>query len=73
MARSQSVIEADIDRLRAARGSPDAEVSYDGQSRKAKGQAEVDLALSRLEQELVGVTQATPKVMSRRIRTRTGW
>lgn len=73
MPRSQSDIEADIDRLRAARGSPDAKVSYDGKAREARSETEITAALAQLEQELLGVTNATPRVMSRRIRTRTGW
>lgn len=73
MARTQSAIEADLDRLRAARGSPDSEVTYDGKTRKFRNEAEISSAIVQLEQELVGVTKATPKVMTRRIRTRTGW
>ena len=73
MARSQSDIEADIDRLKAARGSADSKVSYDGNSREFRSESEISAALSQLEAELTAVTKGKRRVMSRRIRTLTGW
>lgn len=73
MARTSGEIQADIDRLRAARGQADARVAYDGNSRETKSEADITAALAQLEQELSSVVTPKAKIMSRRYRTAKGW
>ncbi len=71
--RTQTEVEADLDRLRAALGTGERKVEYNGNMREFRSARELIAAIARLEQELEGVTGTPKRVLSRRFRTRAGW